>query len=86
MARRPSVPMERTPLEWSAKWFADFCRDAIFVPLRLDGFTVATLPAGKVGEVVYVTDALAPAFGVAVAGGGAVVCPVFYTGTAWVVR
>jgi len=53
--------------------------------LRLKGYTVATLPtAGTAGRVAYVTDALAPAFLVAVAAGGAVVTPVFDNGTAWV--
>jgi hypothetical protein len=48
--------------------------------IRTTGFTVATLPAGTVGMRTYVTDALAPAFGVAVAGSGAVTIPVFYDG------
>ena len=48
------------------------------------GYTVATLPAGTVGDRAYVTDALAPAYGVAVAGGGAVTVPVFYNGAAWI--
>ena len=54
--------------------------------VRLKGYTVATLPAGVVGDMAYVTDALAPAYGVAVVGGGAVVTPVFYNGTAWTTR
>jgi hypothetical protein len=53
-------------------------------PLRLKGYTVATLPAGTQGDRAFVTDALAPAFLVAVVGGGAVVAPVFYNGAAWV--
>jgi hypothetical protein len=53
--------------------------------INLKGYTVATLPAGTVGDLAYVTDALAPAFNVAVAGGGAVVVKVFYNGAAWVV-
>lgn len=53
--------------------------------LRLKGYTVATLPAGVVGDCAYVTDALAPAWGVAVAGGGAVTIKVFYDGTNWIV-
>ena len=48
------------------------------------GYTVATLPTGVVGMRAYVTNALAPAYGVAVAGGGAVTIPVFYNGTAWI--
>jgi hypothetical protein len=48
-------------------------------------FTVATLPAGVQGMRTMVTDALAPAFGAAVAGGGAVTIPVYYTGAAWFV-
>ena len=50
------------------------------------GSTVATLPAGVIGARYYVTDQLTscPANGAAVTGGGTVVCPVFYNGTAWV--
>lgn len=54
------------------------------VPIRLKGYTVATLPAGTVGDTAYVTDALAPTFLATVVGGGAVVTPVFYNGTNWV--
>jgi hypothetical protein len=52
---------------------------------KLTGYTVATLPVGAVGMLAYVTDALAPAFLAPVVGGGAVVCPVFYNGAAWIV-
>jgi hypothetical protein len=54
-------------------------------PLRTTGYTVATLPAGTVGMRTYVTDALAPSFGVTVAGSGAVTIPVFYDGANWIV-
>jgi hypothetical protein len=54
-------------------------------PIRTTGYTVATLPAGTVGMRTYVTDALAPVFGVAVAGSGAVTIPVFYNGANWIV-
>jgi len=54
-------------------------------PIRTTGYTVATLPAGTVVMRTYVTDALAPAFGVAVAGSGAVTIPVFYDGANWIV-
>lgn len=54
--------------------------------VRLKGYTVATLPAGVQGDTAFVTDALAPAFLVAVAGGGAVVTTVFYNGTNWVAQ
>jgi len=47
-------------------------------------YTVATLPTGFQGARAYVTDALAPTFLGTLTGGGAVVCPVFYNGTAWV--
>ena len=47
-------------------------------------YTVATLPAGTVGDKAIVTDALAPAYLVITVGGGAVTCPVFYDGTNWV--
>ncbi len=60
-----------------------------YAPTVLKGYTVATLPStaatGKVqGATAFVTDALAPAFGVTVAGSGAVVIPVFYDGTNWI--
>lgn len=53
--------------------------------LRIKGYTVATLPAGTVGDIVYVTDALTPAYHITVVGGGAVIIPVFYNGTNWIV-
>ena len=50
------------------------------------GYTVATLPtAGTKGRRSWVNDALAPTFGTAPTGGGAVVIPVFDNGTAWIV-
>lgn len=52
--------------------------------VRTGGYTVATLPAGSVGERAYVTDATAPTWNGALTGGGAVVCPVFRNSTAWV--
>lgn len=49
------------------------------------GYTVATLPAaGTAGRRAYVTDATAPTFLGALTGGGAVKCPVFDNGVAWV--
>ena len=49
-------------------------------------YTVATLPAASTqGRRAWVTNALAPTFLAAPVGGGAVVCPVFDNGTAWVV-
>lgn len=48
-------------------------------------FTVATLPAaGTQGRRAWVTDATTPTFLGTLTGGGAVVCPVFDNGTAWV--
>jgi len=52
--------------------------------VRLKNYTVATLPTGVQGDTAYVTDALAPTYLGALVGGGAVVTPVFYNGTAWV--
>jgi hypothetical protein len=49
------------------------------------GYTVATLPTGVTGARAYVTDALAPTFGATVVAGGAVVIPVFFNGTNWIV-
>lgn len=50
------------------------------------GYTVSTLPTALVGARAYVTDQLTTcaAIGVAPTGGGAVTCPVFYNGSAWV--
>jgi hypothetical protein len=53
--------------------------------VRTQGYTVATLPAaGVAGRRAYVTDATLPTYLGALTGGGAVVCPVFDNGTAWV--
>jgi hypothetical protein len=52
--------------------------------VNLKNYTVATLPAGVRGDIAYVTDALAPTYLVAVAGGGAIVTPVFRNATVWV--
>lgn len=53
-------------------------------PIKLKGYTVATLPAGVAGYVAYCTDLLAPAFLAIAVGGGAVVGIVFYNGANWV--
>jgi len=54
--------------------------------IKTGGYTVATLPAaGTAGRRAYVTNALAPTYGSAVVGGGAVVIPVFDNGTIWIV-
>jgi len=54
-------------------------------PIRMAAYTVATLPAaGTAGRRAYVTDATAPTFLAALVGGGAVRCPAFDNGTAWV--
>lgn len=59
------------------------------IPPKVPSYTVATLPAtaatgAVVGAHAYVTDATAPTYLGALTGGGAVVCPVFYNGAAWV--
>jgi len=53
------------------------------LPIVFPAYTVAGLPAGVAYARAFVTDALAPAFGAAVAGGGAVVVPVYFDGAAW---
>lgn len=52
----------------------------------LVGYTVSTLPTGVTGGIAYVTDQLTvcAAAGAALTGGGAVTCPTFYNGSAWV--
>lgn len=55
--------------------------------VKTGGYTVAALPAAPgTGARSYVTDQLTTcaALGAAPTGGGAVTCPVFYNGTAWV--
>jgi hypothetical protein len=52
--------------------------------VRLKGYTVATLPAGTVGDTAYASDLLAPTFGAVAVGGGATVAPVFFNGTQWI--
>lgn len=51
--------------------------------IKAKGYTVATLPTGVTGLMVYVTDALSPTYNATVVGGGAIVVPVFYNGTNW---
>jgi len=49
----------------------------------LSRYTVETLPQGVQGEIVYVTDALSPAYNTTVVGGGSSVVQVFFDGTSW---
>ena len=74
-------------------------RQGQFIDLEFDGYewrvtrpapplqvTVALLPTASAslkGGKAFVTDALTPAFGAAVAGGGAVYTPVYCDGAAW---
>ena len=54
--------------------------------IKVPGVTVANLPAAATagaGARSFVTDALAPVFGSAVAGSGAVKVPVYSDGSAW---
>lgn len=48
------------------------------------GYTVATLPTGRIGMRAYVTDATTPTYLGALTGGGSVICPIFFNGLAWV--
>ena len=52
-------------------------------PMRLKGYTVATLPAGTQGDMAFVTDATSLTYNGTLTGGGSVVVPVFYDGTNW---
>lgn len=55
------------------------------MPIKLMGYTVATLPAApSVGDTCYVTDATLPTYNAALVGSGAVTVRVFYNGAAWV--
>jgi len=57
---------------------------SVITTIKTGGYTVATLPAGTVGQRAYVTDATAPTWNGALTGGGAVVVPVFRNATVWV--
>jgi hypothetical protein len=52
--------------------------------LELKGYLVASLPVGTVGDKAYVTDATSPTYLGTLTGGGSVICPVFYNGSAWI--
>lgn len=61
----------------------------VYGTLNTSGYTVATLPStaatGMItGARTYVTDATTPTFLGTFVGGGAIKCPAFYNGTAWV--
>lgn len=58
----------------------------VVTTVKTSGYTVAGLPAGTVGMRAYVSDQLTTCAvaGAALTGGGAVTCPVFYNGAAWV--
>ena len=47
-------------------------------------YTVATLPAGVLGDIAIVTDALSPVYTSTVVGGGTVVLKVWHNGTNWI--
>lgn len=66
--------------------YAPLASPIFTTPIRLKGYTVATLPAGTQGDEAFVTDALNPAFLATVASGGTVVTKVFYNGTNWVTQ
>jgi len=58
-------------------------------PMRSETTTVASLPAAATaaaGAFTFVSDALAPALGSAVTGGGAVVAGVYSNGSSWLVH
>lgn len=59
-------------------------KSSSFFQKALTNYTVATLPTGTVGDTAYVTDATAPTYLGTLTGGGTVITPVFYNGTAWV--
>lgn len=63
--------------------YAPLASPVFTTPIRLKGYTVATLPAGTQGDICFITDALAPSFLVTAVGGGAVVTPVFFDGSSW---
>lgn len=58
---------------------------ATWKDVGLVGYSVATLPTTAImGDMAYVTDAVAPTYLNSLTGGGSIKCPVFYNGTIWV--
>jgi hypothetical protein len=49
-----------------------------------NGYTVATLPAGTIGQRAYVTDATGRMLDGTITGGGTEVLPVFFNGSTWI--
>lgn len=62
----------------------DFTKNINDYSLKEISYTVATLPAGTVGDKAMVTDATTPTYLGTLTGGGAITCLVFYNGTNWV--
>lgn len=80
------VPLvQGIPLDNVQLTSADFIAQILAVNTASNEYTVATLPTPSIGMRVYVTDALTPTFGAEVVGEGAVVIPVFYNGSIWIV-
>ncbi len=59
--------------------------NSVWVTQYTTAFTQATLPAGVQGSRAWITDELVGVFGGVATGGGAIVVPVFYDGTNWIV-
>jgi hypothetical protein len=74
----------RVYLEATLRKIQDYINTTEATTSKTGGYTVATLPAGVIGMRAYVTDATAPTYLGALTGGGAVKCPVFHNGTAWI--
>lgn len=71
------------PITISRRTGAVTIGDALVIP----GYAVRSLPASPVaGEITMVTDALSPAWGQPVKGGGSTRCLVLYDGSAWIVE
>jgi hypothetical protein len=85
MANQVNVPIPQNKIEESFAW-RDWLQNLSNTVYGPQQYTVVTLPSYKVtmGRRAYVTDATAPTFLGTLTGGGTVVCPVFYNGTAWV--
>ena len=71
-------------LQWSTAGISTSGKIISGGPVRLTGYTVATLPSGTQGDTAFVTDAVSPTYNGTLTGGGSVVTRVFYNGTAWV--
>lgn len=68
----------------SGNFTVNFPAESGTLDLKLKAYTVATLPAGTVGDTAYVTDGASVTWRATATGGGSATVMVFYDGTNWI--